>query len=179
MGSSCSGKTTVAGVLAGRLAVPHVELDALHHGPNWLEATADELRAKVDAALAGHDGWVVDGNYLAKLGTSVIDRADTIVWLDLPLRTLLRRLWGRTVGRIRDGVELWSSGNRESWRSFLASWDGLLWYTVRHHYRRRRDWPREFAGRRVVRLRTPREVAAWLASPLSYAAPAALSPPQP
>ena len=31
---------------------PHVELDALHHGPNWTAATAEELRAGIEAALA-------------------------------------------------------------------------------------------------------------------------------
>ena len=164
MGSSCAGKTTVAAVLAGRLGIPHVELDALHHGPNWQEVTAEELRAKVDAALAGRDGWVVDGNYMGKLGRSLIDQADTIVWLDLPLRTLLRRMWLRTAGRVRDRVELWSPGNFESWRSFLVSWNGLLWYTIRNHYRRRWEWPARFEGGNVVRLRSPSEVDAWLAS---------------
>jgi adenylate kinase family enzyme len=164
MGSSCAGKTTVGGVLAERLRVPHVELDALHHGPNWREATAEELRASVEEALAGLDGWVVDGNYMAKLGTSLVDRADTIVWLDLPLHTLLARMWRRTTVRIRDGTELWSTGNRESWRNFLFSWDGLFWFTVRHHHRRRVDWPQALAGRRVVRLRSSREVEAWLES---------------
>ena len=114
MGSSCSGKTTLAGELARRLGVPHVELDALHHGPNWQEASAVELRAKVEAALAGQDGWVTDGNYLGKLGTRLVDQADTIVWLDLPLATSLGRMWRRTTSRIRDGTELWATGNRET-----------------------------------------------------------------
>jgi len=164
MGSSCSGKTTVAGRLAARLDIPHVELDALHHGPNWQEASAEELRTKVDAALAGHESWVVDGNYMGKLGTSVIDRADTIVWLDLPLPTLLRRMWRRTASRIHDRVELWSSGNYESWRSFLVSWNGLLWYTVRTYRSRRRECSRLSEGRNLVQLRSPRAVDAWLAT---------------
>ena len=53
MGGSCVGKTTVSRRLAAALGVPHIELDALHHGPNWQEASAVELRAKVEAALAG------------------------------------------------------------------------------------------------------------------------------
>jgi adenylate kinase family enzyme len=163
MGSSCSGKTTVAGLLAARLGVPHVELDALHHGPNWQEASAEELRARLDRALASTDGWVVDGNYMGKLGTHLIDQADTIVWLDLPLRTLVRRMWRRTTRRIQDGTELWDTGNRESWRTFLLSWNGLLWYTLRNHYRRRLVWPRRLAGREVVRLRSTFDVETWLA----------------
>ena len=79
IGSSCSGKTTLAARLAEALGVPHIELDALHHGPNWQEATAEELHARVEEALAGLDGWVTDGNYMGKLGTWLIDQADTIV----------------------------------------------------------------------------------------------------
>jgi adenylate kinase family enzyme len=40
IGVSCSGKTTLGGILARRLDLPYVELDALHHGPNWTEASA-------------------------------------------------------------------------------------------------------------------------------------------
>jgi adenylate kinase family enzyme len=162
MGSSCSGKTTVARLLAVHLGVPQVELDALHHGPNWREATAEELRTRLDDALSVQDGWVADGNYMGKLGTHLIDQADTIVWLDLPLRTLVVRMWRRTAQRIRDRTELWSSGNRESWRKFLLEWNGLLWYTLRNHHLRRVVWPRQFEGRHVVRLRSAREVDTWL-----------------
>jgi adenylate kinase family enzyme len=164
MGSSCSGKTTVAAQLAERLGVAHVELDSLHHMPNWQEATAAELRAKVEAALAGLDAWVVDGNYTGKLGPWLIDQADTIVWLDLPLRVSLRRMWRRTTTRIRAGTELWGTGNRETWWNFLFRPDGLLLYTLRTHRRRRREWPQLLGGPGLVRLRSEDEVAEWLAA---------------
>jgi adenylate kinase family enzyme len=159
IGSCCSGKTTLAARLAEMLGVTHVELDALHHGPNWREATAAELRAKVDDALAGLDGWVTDGNYMSKLGASVIDRADTIVWLDLPLRTLLPRIWRRSRRRMRDRTELWNPGNYETWRGLLL----LSSFTIRTHHRRRRRWPPRFEGKEVVRLCSSAEADRWLA----------------
>src|SRR4029079_2393575 len=106
----------LAARLAEALGVPHIELDALHHGPNWQEATAEQLHARVEAALAGLDGWVTDGNYMGKLGTWLIDQADTIVWLDLPLRTLLVRRYVLSRRRMRERVELWHPGNVETWR---------------------------------------------------------------
>ena len=108
------------------------------------------------------DGWVIDGNYESKLGTTVIGPADTIVWLDLPLSLKLRRLWRRTIDRIRDNVELWS-GNRESWRGAFWGRDSLFWWMLKTHFRHRRTWPKRYgADPRFVRLRTVAEARRWL-----------------
>ena len=161
IGTSGSGKSTFARALAEALGVPFTELDALHHGPGWTEASPEELRARVEAAMASPEGWVIDGNYDTKIGDLVWEAADTIVWLDLPLRVSLWRLWGRTSRRIRTGEELWN-GNRESWRGALWGRESLFAWTVRSHLRRRRAWPAQLARFGVVRLRTPREVRAFL-----------------
>ena len=95
--STCSGngKTTLGKQLASILEVPFVELDALVHGPNWTETPDDELVRMLEPILAG-DGWVIDGNYSAKFGNLVLEHADTVVWLDLPIRVWLPRLIRRT-----------------------------------------------------------------------------------
>ena len=49
--------------------MPHVELDALHWGPNWSVPTDEDFRARVAEALTT-PGWVVDGSYHGKLGDS-------------------------------------------------------------------------------------------------------------
>jgi adenylate kinase family enzyme len=160
-GTSGSGKSTFARELTGLLELPYVELDALHHGPNWTEATAEEFRARVRETMTPA-GWVIDGNYEAKLGETVLAEADTIVWLDLPFRVKARRLWRRTATRIRDDVELWS-GNKESWRNVLLGRDALFWWMVRGHFRHRREWPGKFGhDPRFVRLRSVEEAREWL-----------------
>jgi len=162
-GTSGSGKSTFAAELARRLDLPYVELDALHHGPNWSEPTDEEFRARVREAMeAAPDGWVIDGNYEVKLGDTVIGPADTIVWLDLPLGLKLRRLLRRTSYRIRKDVELWS-GNKERWRTALLGWDSLFAWMLRGHFRHRREWPRRYSGDpRFVRLRSVAEAKEWL-----------------
>lgn len=160
-GVSGNGKSTLASALAERLGVPYTELDALHHGPNWTEASAEELRERVAVVMAASEGWVLDGSYETKLGDLAWERSDTVVWLDQPLRLILRRLWWRTYRRIRTHEELWN-GNRESWRGAFWGRDSLFAWTVRSHRRRRREWPARMERFPVVRLRSPREVQAFL-----------------
>lgn len=162
-GGSGAGKSTLGAVLARQLGVTYVELDALHHGPDWSAASPAELQWRVQDALDDERGWVVDGNYDSKLGGLLLDRAELVVWLDLPLGTKLRRLARRTTLRWLRREELWN-GNRETLKDALWGVDGLFPRAIRNHFRHRRSWPGLLDGRSFVRLRTPREVKTWLAS---------------
>jgi adenylate kinase family enzyme len=166
IGGSCSGKTTTAGRLAERLGVVHVELDALHHGPNWDEAPADLLQERVRTGLAAApDGWVVDGNYYGKLGPFVLEQADTVVWLDLPYATAVRRVLRRTWMRLATRTELWN-GNRERLRDTLGR-NSIVWYVLRTHRSFAETWSERLAAHpelQVVRLRSQSEVDGWLQS---------------
>lgn len=144
------------------MAVPFVELDAMVHGPNWVETPNDELRARL-APIVAEPGWVIDGSYQSKIGNLVLDAADAIIWLDLPLHVWLPRLVRRTARRYVGVESLWN-GNRETLRGIFGGKDSLFGYALRSHFRRRRELPRKLAGYRVFRLRTPGEVAAFLAS---------------
>ena len=174
VGNSGSGKSTLADALAVLLGVPHVELDALHHGADWTPAPVEQLRQDVWAALDDADaqeggGWVVCGNYAA-VRTMIWARADTIVWLDLPRWTVMSRVTRRSLARWLGRVELWN-GNRESARNLLAlhdpersvirwAWDGVAGY-------RRRYLPMmastTWADLRWHHLRTAHELDRWLA----------------
>lgn len=160
--ASGNGKTTFARALARALDVRLVELDLLVHGPGWAETPDDVLRAQVEEVVAS-DGWVVDGVFFHKLGDLVLAAADTVVWLDLPVRVWLPRLTRRTCRRIR-GRELLSSGNSESLRTALWGRDALIPYALRSHVRRRRSWPEALRVYRVVRLQTQGDVDGFLAA---------------
>jgi adenylate kinase family enzyme len=160
VGPSCSGKTTTARRLAAILGVPYIELDALHHDAGWVEASAELLQERVRAALdAAPDGWVVDGTYFGKLGTLVLDRADTIVWLDIPFRTAIRRVLWRTLRRALTREELWN-GNRESLRLALSR-DSIVLWVLRTHRVFEEKWGPRFEDRNVVRVT---DVDPWLQS---------------
>jgi adenylate kinase family enzyme len=163
VGTSSVGKTTMAAALAELLGVPHVELDALHWEPNWTEAPTPVLRERVRESIAG-DAWVVDGNY-ALVRDLVWARAEAVVWLDLPLRSVLWRYLRRTTRRVRGREVLWS-GNREHLSTHLFSRDSLLWWILTTYRRRRREYPPLLAARPdlvAIRLRSAGAADRWLA----------------
>jgi adenylate kinase family enzyme len=159
--ASGNGKTTLGRELAGRLGVQFVELDALVHGPGWIETPDEELRAEVEPIVAS-DGWVIDGTYQRKLGDLVLGAADAVVWLDLPIRVWLPRLTRRTVRRIRGREQLWN-GNRESLLGAIWGRESLFVYAFRMHFSRRRRWPTALASYPVIRLRTEADIEEFLA----------------
>ena len=168
VGSTGTGKTSFARELALVLGVRHIELDALAWGPNWTLADADTLQARVRDAIAA-DGWVVDGNYGGRGARQIVwAAADTIVWLDYPLTTILWRLLRRTLARIGDRAELWpGTGNRESVRNAFLSRESLFLWALRTYRVRRRTYGRlfgepELAHAARLRFRRPPEAERWL-----------------
>ena len=169
VGTTGSGKTTLARALAARLGVPHGEQDAWNHQPGWQEAPLEVFRAQV-AAFTAQPGWVLDGNY-SKARDIGWARADTLIWLDYPAPLVLGRLLRRTWRRVRTGEVLWN-GNRERLRGLLGRGSIIVWF-FRSHWRLRRELPPQVATYpqlRLVRLRSPREAAVWLAGAQSVAA---------
>jgi adenylate kinase family enzyme len=130
VGTSGSGKTTVGRKLAARLGVPFIELDSVFHQPGWTELPREEFRARVQGFVDG-DAWVLDGNYSAVLDL-VWARADTVVWFDLPRRTVMRQIVPRTFGRMLSRRELWN-GNRESLKFLFNRDESILrWAWTQH-----------------------------------------------
>ena len=170
VGSTGTGKTTFGRELARIMAVPFVELDAINWGPNWTMIPAERFQARSAEAIAG-DAWVIDGNYGGRgIRDLVWARADTIIWLDFSLGVIFRRLWQRTMERIRSGQELWpSTGNRETFRNTFFSRESLFWWALKTHRRRRKNFARllalpQYAGATRLRFTRPAQAEDWLAA---------------
>ncbi len=173
MGCSGSGKTTLSRALAGALPATHIELDAIFHQPGWTPLDNDTFMAQVTHATAARR-WVVDGNY-STVRELVWERADTVVWFDLPYALVMARTVRRTVRRTVGRQELWN-GNKEPWSnlySFNPHESIIAWAATRHSVYRRRYEEAEhdprWAGLRFVRLRSQREADAFLAGVMATA----------
>ena len=160
---SGSGKTSLAGALACRLGIPHVELDSLFWEPGWREAELRTFRRRVDQATSG-PAWVVDGNY-QRSRDIVWPRADTFIWLDYPLSLALWRLLMRETRRILTRQVLWN-GNRTPLRDQFGS-NSLYAWAIRKHREHRVTYPEiltrpEYAHLCVLRFRSPWETEHFL-----------------
>lgn len=110
----------------------------------------------------------MDGNY-SVVREIVWDRADTVVWFDLPFGVVMSRTIRRTLRRVCTREVLWN-GNREPWSnlfSFKPEKSIIAWSATRHRVYRQRYGALEhdprWARLHFVRLRSQREVDAFLA----------------
>jgi adenylate kinase family enzyme len=169
IGNTCAGKSTLGDALAKALSVRFVDLDALFWKPNWQKPELAEFRAKVDEATRER-GWVVAGNYTTQRDISW-PRADTVVWLDVPLLLVVKRVLTRSFGRWRSQELLWGT-NHESFLSHLKVWDeeaSLIAWAVRHHLPRRRSFEQamtdpQWAHLKFIRFTSNRAATKWMTS---------------
>ena len=168
VGGPGSGKTTVGRRMAQLLGAPYLELDSVFHQPGWTELATEDFRRRVAGVVAG-DAWVVDGNYSA-VRDLVWQRADTVVWLDLPRPLVMRRVIARTLRRAVTRQELWN-GNREPLANFyrldpernIIRWTWVMHPSYAARYTAALADPAH-AHLDFVRLRSPAEIAAFLGS---------------
>ncbi|MGB5961312.1 MAG: ATP-binding cassette domain-containing protein [Coleofasciculaceae cyanobacterium] len=165
VGTSGSGKTTLARIISQRLAIPHLELDAIYHQPNWTETPLEVFRQRVEEALKG-DSWVVDGNY-SKVRDIVWSRADTVIWLDYSLPLIMKQIVGRTLRRVITQEELWN-GNRETWGIFFSKYSMPLW-VLQTYQKNQKEYAillnkPEYGYLKVVHLLSPKTTQTWLSN---------------
>src|SRR5262249_11483835 len=96
----------------------------------------------------------------------VLERCDTIIWLDYPVWRLLASVVARTLRRAITRERLWN-GNVEGWRQ-VFSLEGSIPFVWRYYPRERREYGPMFRdgvpGKTLIRFCRRREVNRWLAS---------------
>jgi adenylate kinase family enzyme len=160
VGRSGSGKSTLARELGTRLALPVVHLDSMYWQPGW-QPPAD--RAAFDARVlevVARDKWIIEGGYSSTLPQR-LERADMVVLTMMPLWMCLWRVLRRVAvyrGKTRPDM---GAGCPEKVDLEFMSY--ILAYRRQTLPRVEAMFAEHFAGV-PVRLSTPREVEAFLAS---------------
>jgi adenylate kinase family enzyme len=159
VGAGGAGKTTLARTIGRALRLPVIHLDAHYYGPGWRPPAPADWAAR-HRRLAAGERWVLDGNYAGTLAAR-LERADTVVFLDLPpllcAWQVLRR-WA--LGGLRPAPDLPAGLRPKLDRGFLA-------YVLSIRRRRRPALLAELArrpqGLTVVVLGSRRAVRRFLA----------------
>lgn len=167
-GTSGAGKTSVARRLGQALALPHVEIDSLYHGPGW--TPRDSFVAEVEA-FAAQDRWVTEWQYHT-VRALLAERADLLVWLDLPKATVMRQVTVRTIRRRVHRQLLWNGNLEPPLRTILTNVEHIIrwaWTTHAKTAERVTALHEQRPELIIVRLRSWRGVEEWFRSALPTA----------
>jgi adenylate kinase family enzyme len=164
IGTTSSGKSTLAKQVAEKLHLDFIELDALHWEANWKEADQEVFRERVQTAIRS-ERWVSAGNY-SVVRDLLWNQAEVLIWLDYSFHIVLWRLLNRTIRRIATQEELWN-GNRERLSSQIKFWsnDSLINWLLKTYWRRKREMPvllSHYKHLKVIHFKHPKDAKDWL-----------------
>jgi adenylate kinase family enzyme len=166
IGSTSSGKSTLAKQLADRFGYSFIDLDALHWEPNWTEAPLEVFRERVSTATQA-SGWVVAGNYHI-VRDLIWPQAEVVIWLDYSLPRIFWQLTHRTFTRWWKHELLWGTNRENLWMHFkLWSDESLYHWLFKTYWRRKREFPvllahPEHQHLTLLHFKHPHETAVWL-----------------
>lgn len=167
IGTSGSGKSTVARAVARQLSLPCIEMDALFWQKNWGESSDEQLFARLEQALQ-QPGWVLDGNYNRSQAIKWRE-VQMIIWVDYSFSRTLYQAIKRAISRSWHQHELWPETNcRESFRKSFFSRDSIILWTLKTWRLNRRRYQAllsdsRYQHIRFVRLTSPRHSQQFIA----------------
>ena len=165
LGGAGSGKSTLARLLGQRLCMPVCHLDQLFWQPGWTKPSDELFDSRVQGAVAG-ESWVIEGNYDRRTFKWRLPRADTLVWMDTPritcLRRVLLRTWRGVRGEQRSDM---APGCFERFDVAYIEFLRYVWTYRREHLPRIEAGVAEFGAHlRVHRLASDADVSAFVAA---------------
>lgn len=126
IGQPGSGKSWLARRMGEITKLPVDHIDHIHWQPGWVERPGPE-KDRLCAEVEAREEWIFEGGR-SSTWPNRLRRADSLIWLDLPLRVRLPRVLWRTLrhwGRTRPDLP---EGCRER---FGAEFLGYIWHTRR------------------------------------------------
>ena len=94
-GFSGGGKSTLARKMGEILGIEPTHFDRLHWLPNWVESTREYKREMIKPVLE-RDKWIIEGNYCQIYWQERLERADTVIFIDVNRFTCLWQAWKRS-----------------------------------------------------------------------------------
>jgi len=95
VGGPGSGKSTLAVKLGEITGLPVFHMDKIHYKSGWKMRSRDE-KFRLATEIEAQKSWIFEGGLSATYANRAA-RADTVIWLDLPLPLRLARILKRRV----------------------------------------------------------------------------------
>jgi adenylate kinase family enzyme len=164
IGTTSSGKSTLANHIAKKFYLHFVELDALYWEENWTPAPILIFFERVENTVE-EENWVIAGNY-SSVRHIVWQRAQVIIWLDYPFHIVFWRLIRRMIHRVTTKELLWGKNVEKGW-THLKVWspDSLIHWLFKTYWRRKKETPlllSHYPHLRVIHFKHPREAEEWI-----------------
>ncbi len=159
IGQPGAGKSTLARAMGDITHLPVVHIDHIHWQSGWRERSRPEKDRLCHQVHVG-EAWIFEGGHSATW-TERLARADTLIWLDLPVGLRLWRVLWRTARHFGQARPDLPAGCHEQ---FSAEFIGYIWRTrasARQRMRALYDSAPE--GKARHRLTGKRDVARYLA----------------
>ncbi len=166
IGTSASGKSTFSKVLAEKLNVRYIEMDALFWKPNWQESNNSEFLKKLKDATF-EDDWVLDGNY-SRTASLKWAKANTVIWLDYSFSRTVFQALKRAIKRILTKQEIWpNTGNIETFRTTFFSRKSIILWTLQNYHSNRTKYADimqsdTYSHIRFVQLDSPKQAEEFI-----------------
>jgi len=161
-GNAGGGKSTLARRLAELTGLPLHPLDKIQYRAGGGEVPHDEY-LKAHADLLDRDEWIIDGFGSVASAWERFSKADTLVYIDLPLVTHHWWVTKRLIQGLFVTPEGWPE-NSPIWSSTMASYR-VLWLCHREMTPRYRQLVIEAsASKRVHHVKSPAEMKAFLSA---------------
>jgi adenylate kinase family enzyme len=149
------GKSTFAMRLGKALGVKVFHLDAFFWKAGWVQASLEEFAGAQQEMIENHASWIVEGNYSSTFEIRA-EKADTIIYLELPLGVCLYRVlkrWLTNLGKKRQdlGGECTEKMDWDFFKFIVTTYSG-----------RKKNMDKRLAayanGRRIVKLKNQQEI---------------------
>jgi len=166
IGTTCTGKSTLGKKLEEITKVKWYDLDDFYWLPNWVEKDAAEMIADVKTTILTKDRWIISGNYNSKMKDVIWPEADTIIWLDYTITTIIFRWIKRTIRRVFTREKV-CNGNIETFYMAFLNWDNnLLRWIFKTYWKRKEkysNWNKnQFSRLNWIVLKSQKEYNLWL-----------------
>lgn len=132
VGGPGSGKSTLARVVGAQTGLPVHHMDHIHWMSGWVQRARPE-RTAMAHAIETTQAWVFEGGFSTTYDHRA-GRADTLVWLDLPVALRLWRVTRRLACHYGQRRPDMAEGCTETIHA--ETWDFYRWiWSTRHSHR--------------------------------------------